>query len=70
MFTDWENFPDSYGSVRGEVPNYQAGQQNGGVLPQTLGEIFFLGNLKKREVNHILKVHFLSGAENVSVSAD
>lgn len=58
MVTAWENFPDSYGLVKGAVPNYQAGQQNGGVLPQSLGEFGFWAFRKEREVNHILKVHF------------
>lgn len=38
VVTDWENLPDSYGLER--EPNYQAGQQNGGVCHKHWVKVF------------------------------
>jgi len=58
MVTDWEYFHNSYGLAMGAVLNYQVGQQNGGVLPQSLGEFIFLESRKDWEANHILRGQF------------
>jgi len=68
IVTEWEHFPDSYGLLKGVAPYYQFGWQNGGVLPQSLGEFVFLNFRKEWEVNHIHKVNFSSDAEDVFVS--